>query len=165
MAERFEAGVAERSQATGMAVGRVGCELVSAGDSLFNRERTGNLAHLGHREGQLGRDSSADPVGWKGIPYGLEQGIFSSEQGTPGGEQGIDTPCSPFAHELDELRRSPENVPRWRHRRTAARRLRRDTCRTNTENEGADPGLQSQDSRRVHAAIRGCAESLRTCRM
>jgi hypothetical protein len=48
-----------------MAVGGVECELVSAGDSLLNRERTGNFADFGHQSGGLGGDAGTDPGSWR----------------------------------------------------------------------------------------------------
>jgi hypothetical protein len=91
---RANIGTGTTTGGSSMAVGVVGGELVSGGDSLSIRERTGKVARFRHRRGRLSRDSSTDPVAWKGIPYELEQGIFRGEHGTPEAEQGIDAPCS-----------------------------------------------------------------------
>ena len=72
-----------------MAVVGVGRELVCAVRSLICRENTGNLARFEHRGGRLGRESSADPPGWNGIPYELEQGSIPSEQGMAGTNQRV----------------------------------------------------------------------------
>lgn len=92
-----------------MAVGGVGSELVSTANSLMCRENTGNSAEFGHHTDRFCQNLRANSGGWKGSPYGYEQGIGSSKQGIPGAEQGIETPCFPLTSELGELRHRRAN--------------------------------------------------------
>ena len=151
--------------ADSMAVGGVECELVSAGRSLICRENTGNFVRFEHRGGRLGRASSADPVGLKQIPYGGKQGIFSSEQGTPGAEQGIDTPCFRTACELRRLGHRFVNAQEWRHGPATTPMPRRDAGRTNINNARANRRPQSPEDRPAHDPNSRRDEPLRACRM
>jgi hypothetical protein len=90
--------------ADGMAVGGVGSELVSVGDSLICRESTGKFPYFGRLRRRHFLDSRVDPGSWNRVPYGLEQGILPREQGIPGAKQGIGTPCFPSPSGIRQCR-------------------------------------------------------------
>ena len=67
------------AQATSVAVGGVGGELVSGGSSLILREGTRKSSEIGASLQRMGRDFRARPEGWRRIPCDQEQGINSRE--------------------------------------------------------------------------------------